>query len=137
VAGSAKARWRENSHKVPPSATDTGFVFGEAQASGPPLEVQSRKSYAVAVVLSSLLGWMGMQHFYLGRWAEGLLDIGLSLGWICAFLVGEPLWGVLLLVADFGHAMLATILLLIGSYRDGEGLRVCYPGQRLRPTVVG
>ncbi len=114
-----------------------GLVSGEEQASGPPLEVPSAKSYSVAVVLSSLLGWMGIQHFYLGRWAEGLLDIGLSLGWICAFLLGEPLWGVLLLVADFGHAMLATILLLIGCYRDGEGLRVRYPGQRLRPTVIG
>jgi TM2 domain-containing membrane protein YozV len=114
-----------------------GAVSGEEQARGPLLELPSAKSYSVAVVLSSLLGWMGMQHFYLGRWADGLLDVGLSLGWICAFLLGEPLWGVLLLVTDFGHAMLATILLLIGSYRDGEGLRVCYPGQRLRPRVIG
>jgi TM2 domain-containing membrane protein YozV len=91
----------------------------------------------MAVSLSSALGWVGAQHFYLGRWAEGLLDVGLTLGWIAAFAAGELLWGVLFLVADLGHALVATILLLTGSYRDGEGRRLCYPGQRLRPRSIG
>ncbi len=107
------------------------------QAGGELLEMPSPKSYARAVILSSLLGWLGAQHFYLGRWAEGLLDIALSLGWIFSFLFGEPVWGALFVVADFGHALIATILLLVGSYRDGDGLRVCYPGQKLRPKQIG
>ncbi len=116
---------------------DTGGVFAVEQSAGAALEVPSTKSYARAVILSSLLGWLGAQHFYLGRWAEGLLDIALSLGWIFSFLLGEPLWGALFVVADFGHAFLATIMLLVGSYRDGDGLRVCYPGQKLRPKRIG
>lgn len=101
------------------------------------LEVPSPKSYTRAVVLSSVLGWLGMQHFYLGRRVEGLMDVGLSLGWVLAFALEQPLWGALLLFADFGHALWSTILLLVGGYRDGDGLRVCYPGQRLRPTRIG
>ncbi len=107
------------------------------QAGGALLEAPSPKSYARAVILSSLLGWLGAQHFYLGRWAEGLLDIALSLGWLLSFALGKPLWGALFVVADFGHALFATIMLLVGSYRDGDGLRVCYPGQRLRPKQIG
>ncbi len=97
----------------------------------------SPKSYWRAVILSSVSGWLGMQHFYLGRWAEGLLDVGLTIGWISSFALDQQLWGVLFMIADFGHAMFATILLLIGGYRDGDGLRVCYPGQRLRPKRIG
>jgi hypothetical protein len=40
---------------------------------------------------------------------------------------------VLLLVADFGHSLTTTILLLTGNFRDGEGRLVCYPGQKLDP----
>ncbi len=107
------------------------------QAGGVLLEAPSPKSYTRAVILSSLLGWLGAQHFYLGRWAEGLLDIALSLGWLLSFALGELLWGALFVVADFGHALFATIMLLVGGYRDGDGLRVCYPGQRLRPKQIG
>lgn len=94
----------------------------------------SPKSYATAVVLSALLGFVGLQHLYLRRWGEAALDLGLTLGWIVAFAAGEPLLGVAFLVADGAHALGTTILLLIGRFKDGEGRLVCYPGQRLPIT---
>jgi len=89
----------------------------------------SSKSYATAVVLSSLLGFVGLQHFYLGRWAEGALDVALTAGWIASFAAGEPLLGVLFLLGDGAHALATTILLLTGRFKDGQGRVVCYPGQ--------
>lgn len=93
--------------------------------------LRSRKSYATAVSLSAVFGFMGIQHFYLGRPGEGLLDLGLSAGWIWCFATGEPLLGLLFFLADWGHSIAVTILLLTGNFRDGEGKLVCYPGQRL------
>jgi TM2 domain-containing membrane protein YozV len=100
------------------------------------LEQRSRRSYTTAVVLSSIFGFVGIQHFYLGRWGEGLLDVGLTIGWISALLTGHVLWLLLFLVADGGHVFVVTIMLLTGNYRDGDGLRVCYPGQRLAPRLI-
>ncbi len=91
----------------------------------------SPKSYATAVILSSVVGFVGGHHFYLGRWTEGLLDLGLSIGWIYCFATGELLLGFVFLVADFAHALIVTIMLLTGNFRDGEGRRVVYPGQQL------
>ena len=92
---------------------------------------RSPKDYGRAVAYSAVLGLLGAQHFYLGRWGEGLLDVGLSLGWLTAFALGHPLVGGVLLLADMGHALVVTILLLTGRFRDGAGRIVCYPGQRL------
>ncbi len=100
------------------------------------LEVPSSRSYARAVVLSSVAGFVGLQHFYLGRHAEGLLDVGLTAGWIYCFVTGAVGWGMVFLVLDMGHAFFTTIRLLTGNQRDAEGRRVCYPGQRLRPTTI-
>ena len=100
------------------------------------LEVPSSRSYTRAVVLSSVLGFLGLQHFYLGRHAEGLLDVGLTAGWIYCFFTGAVVWGIVFLVLDGAHAFVTTIRLLVGNQRDGEGRRVCYPGQRLRPTTI-
>jgi len=90
----------------------------------------SSRSYAVAVILSSVFGFVGVQHFYLGRLAEGILDVGLSIGWIVCFMHGEVALGIVLMVADFAHAFGVTIMLLTGNYRDGDGRMVCYPGQK-------
>jgi TM2 domain-containing membrane protein YozV len=91
----------------------------------------SRRSYATAVALSSVFGFVGVQHFYLGRWGEGLLDVGLSVGWMLSFAHGEIFLGVVLLILDGIHAFAVTIMLLTGNFKDGEGHVVCYPGQRL------
>lgn len=95
----------------------------------------SPKGYATAVVLSALLGFMGIQHFYLGRWGEGVLDLGLTVGWALCFASGDVLFGSLILVTDVAHSFVVTILLLTGSFHDGEGRLVCYPGQVLKPTT--
>ena len=100
------------------------------------LERRSRRSYTTAVVLSSIFGFVGIQHLYLGRWAEGLLDLGLTAGWVWALFTGHGLWLVLFLIADGGHTLVVTVMLLTGNYRDGDGLRVCYPGQRLPPRAI-
>ena len=100
------------------------------------LEQPSPRSYTTAVVLSSIFGLVGFQHFYLKRWGEGLLDLGLTAGWLWAIFAGEDLWLVFFLVADIGHAFVVTIMLLTGNYRDGDGLRVCYPGQRLVGRLI-
>ena len=46
----------------------------------PEREVPSSKNYTKAVILSGVFGFMGLQHFYLRRWGEGLLDLGLTPG---------------------------------------------------------
>jgi len=93
----------------------------------------SPKSYTTAVVLSSALGWMGAQHFYLGRRVEGFFDLGLTVGFVWAFLTGHPWWGAGLLAIDLAHEGFVTIALLTGNFRDGDGRRVFYPGQRPAP----
>jgi hypothetical protein len=48
------------------------------------------------------------------------------------FALDQIVLGVLFVVADFGHALVVTILLLTGNFRDGEGRLVFYPGQPVR-----
>lgn len=101
-----------------------------AQTLGPFVQVSPR-SYGTVVALSAILGFLGIQHFYLGRWGEGILDLALSLAWFVCFALGEPLLGFAFLLADGGHALVVTIMLLTGNFRDGQGRIVAYPGQRL------
>jgi hypothetical protein len=97
-------------------------------------ETASPKSYAIAVALSGIFGFVGVQHFYLGRYVEGAIDVALTIGWVSCFLIlGEPVYGLLFLAADLAHSFIVSIMLMIGAYRDGQGRLVCYPGQRL-PT---
>jgi len=106
-----------------------GFTTAEP---GHPGSLQpSTRSYAMAVILASVFGFVGIQHFYLGRWVEGIIDVGLSIGWIVSFARGEILLGTALVAADFIHAFAVTIMLLTGNFKDGDGRVVCYPGQKL------
>jgi hypothetical protein len=91
----------------------------------------SPRSYATAVALSAVFGFLGVQHFYLGRWGEGLLDLALSAAWVGCFATGEMLYGAAFLLADLAHSLVVTIQLLTGNFRDGRGRVVCYPGQKL------
>lgn len=95
-------------------------------------EVPSDKSYTVAVCLSAIFGVVGIQHFYLERWLEGLFDLGLFIATIYLFVTGEPLWALLVGGIDALHTLIVTIMLLTGSFRDGRGKLVCYPGQKLK-----
>ena len=109
------------------SVTQPGNVYPGA---GQP----SNKKYATAVVFSAVFGFVGLQHFYLGRVGEGFLDLGLTAAWVYCFAVGQILFGVFFLIADAVHAVAVTIMLLTGNFRDGDGHVVCYPGQRLDIT---
>jgi TM2 domain-containing membrane protein YozV len=91
----------------------------------------SNRSYTTAVILSSIFGFVGVRHFYLGRWIEGVLDVGLSIVWIVSFFRGNFILGVVFAAADILHAFVVTIVLLTGNYRDGDGRVVCYPVQKL------
>lgn len=91
----------------------------------------SDKSYAVAVCLSAVFGLIGLQHFYLKRPLAGFIDIALTGGWIYAFMVGKTVIAIVFLAADVVQSIVVTILLLTGSYKDGDGKYVCYPGQEL------
>ncbi len=93
---------------------------------------RSSKSYAVAVCLSGVFGLLGIQHFYLGRWFEGFADVCLTFGWLYCFAMDIPVFGLIFLAMDFVHTLVTTILLLTGSFRDGSGAIVCYPGQVLK-----
>ena len=107
---------------------DATTAMSAATPGGPQV---SPKSYGNAVALSAVFGFIGIQHLYLGRYGLFFVDLLLSLGWIICFAVGETLLGVLLMLADFSHALMVTIQLLSGTFRDGKGRIVCYPGQKL------
>jgi len=95
------------------------------------LDTPSDKSYAIAVSLSAIFGVVGIQHFYLGRWLEAFIDLGLAIATVTLFLMGEPLMALLVGAIDALHTFIVTIMLLTGSFRDGRGRLVCYPGQKL------
>jgi TM2 domain-containing membrane protein YozV len=106
-------------------------VLADPQPGIPGSRQPSPKSYATAVSLSAVFGLLGIQHFYLGRLGEGLLDVGLTMGWIASFAAGEVFLGVVLILLDAAHSMTVTIMLLTGNFKDGSGRIVCYPGQKL------
>lgn len=91
----------------------------------------SPKSYVVAVCLAGIFGVVGIHHFYLGRYIEGTLDFGMFVTTIYFFATGNLLLAIAVGAIDALHTLIVTILLLIGSFNDGKGGRVCYPGQRL------
>ncbi len=95
------------------------------------MKIKSEKNYATAVCLSAILGLFGIQHFYLGRYVEGSVDVLLTVAWVYFFFNDHLLYGIIMLGLDGLHSFVATILLLTGSYTDGKGQYVCYPGQTL------
>ncbi len=93
--------------------------------------MRSDKNYAVAVILSSIFGVLGIQHFYLGRWFLGFFDLGLSICGFYHFSIGKPLLGMLFIGVDVIHTIIVTAELFVGKFKDGHGRIVCYPGQKL------
>ncbi|MHC4512701.1 MAG: NINE protein [Planctomycetota bacterium] len=92
---------------------------------------RSEKSYVVAVCLSAVFGVVGVQHFYLERYVQGFADLGMTLGAVTFFLRGQWLEAGLLFAVDCLHTLVVSIMLFTGSFRDGSGKLVCYPGQKL------
>ena len=99
------------------------------------METRSDKSYGLAVSLSAVFGVLGIQHFYLERWLEAMIDFSLAVGTVFLFLTGEPLLALLVAAIDAIHTFIVTIMLLTGSFRDGHGRLVCYPGQKLQQEI--
>ena len=91
----------------------------------------SNKSYAIAVCLSAIFGVVGIQHFYLERWVEAILDLSLFVATFWLLFTGQWLGALVVGAIDALHTLIVTILLLTGSFNDGHGRRVCYPGQKL------
>jgi len=91
----------------------------------------SDKSYLVAVCLSAIFGVVGVHHFYIGRFIEGTIDFSLFVATIYFFVTGQFWLGLGFAVVDGLHTFIITIMLLTGSFKDGEGRVICYPGQRL------
>jgi len=92
---------------------------------------KSEKSYLVAVCLSACFGIIGIQHFYLGRWLLGIVDLGLSICVLVSFIHGHFIIAGIFFAADFLHTTVVTIMLLTGTFADGQGRIVAYPGQNL------
>jgi len=96
------------------------------------MQKASEKNYVVAVCLSAIFGVLGVHHFYLGRYFEGIIDMGLAITAFVLYLNGQIGWAVLVFLIDTIHTFVITILLLTGSFKDGGGNIVCYPGQKLK-----
>lgn len=91
----------------------------------------SDKSYVVAVCLSAIFGVVGVHHFYLGRYIEGSIDFGLFVATVYFFVTGQVGLAILTGVVDALHTFIITIMLLTGTFKDGKGRIICYPGQKL------
>ncbi len=91
----------------------------------------SEKSYVVAVCLCMIFGVMGIHHFYLRKYIEGTIDLGMFITMIVLFMMGYEGWAMLVLLVDVIHTFVVTIMLLVGAVKDGSGKLVCYPGQKL------
>jgi len=95
-------------------------------------EQPSDKSYTIAVCLSAIFGVIGIQHFYLGRFVEATIDLGLFIATFYFFVTGEFALAILVGGVDAIHTFIVTIMLLTGTFRDGQGRLVLYPGQKLK-----
>lgn len=91
----------------------------------------SEKKYATAVFLAGVFGILGIHHFYLGRWAMGVFDLSLSIMAFGFYASEYFLIGVCLFLIDLIHTVFVTYKLLVGQYKDGQGLLITYPGQKL------
>jgi TM2 domain-containing membrane protein YozV len=96
-----------------------------------PQKIKSTKSYPVAVSISAVFGVLGIHHFYLGRHIEGVFDLTLSILAAYFYINGDIGIAVIAFALDSIHTFIITIMLLTGSFKDGKGHYVCYPGQVL------
>ncbi|MEQ9451429.1 MAG: NINE protein [Pseudomonadales bacterium] len=96
------------------------------------IETPSQKSYVIAVCLSAIFGVVGIQHFYMGRYVEATIDLGLFLLTLYFFFTGQNLYAIITFALDGLHTLIVTFMLLTGTFRDGDGHLICYPGQKLK-----
>lgn len=89
----------------------------------------SDKTYVTAVILSGIFGIMGIHHFYVGRWAMGIFDLGLFIATVLFYTFELYAVAMLFFAVDLVHTVIVTYLLLVGKYKDGNGNLIKYPGQ--------
>jgi TM2 domain-containing membrane protein YozV len=111
-------------------------VFKKMELSSIVLVPQSSsKSYAIVSFLFAIFGVLGVYLFYLGRYLEGIIDFSLFVATLYCYVTGNILWAFSFFVIDGLHTFDLTIILLTGSFKDGEGRFVCYPNQKLRHST--
>lgn len=93
--------------------------------------VPSHKSYVVSVCLSAIFGVVGIHHLYLGRYIEFIFDFSMFVLTLYFYFSGNLILAIVFGAVDGLHTFIITIMLLTGSFKDGKGHTVCYPGQRL------
>ena len=94
-------------------------------------QIPSPKSYVIAVCLSAIFGVVGIQHFYMGRIVEGIIDFGMVILALFLFATGHEGWAIGVFIVDSIHTFVVTVMLLTGTFKDGQGRVICYPGQKL------
>ncbi len=93
----------------------------------PPV-MQSKKNYAIAVVLAAVFGTLGIHYFYIGRTVIGLIDLSLSIAALICLMRGMIFLAAFLFFIDFLHSVYATYKLVTGQEHDGEGSLIACPG---------
>lgn len=112
--------------------TPTEISEAQPEAAASPSQIPSEKNYVVAVCLSAIFGVVGIHHFYLRRYLEGIIDFSLFCVSIYLYTTGHIGWAALTFAIDYLHTFIITIMLLTGSFKDGDGKIICYPGQKLK-----
>lgn len=98
----------------------------------------SPKSFGTAVSLCGVFGLLGIHHFYIGNFLHGIIDLGLCLGALTLFVLGNATYNhslvaiaLVLLLVDVAHSIYVFARLITGKQRDGRGLLIPFPGQRV------
>lgn len=78
------------------------YPYGQQPAYGPPYGYEEGKSFVVTWLLAMLLGWLGVDRFYLGKIGTGVLKL-VTIG-------GCGIW-----------ALIDLIFVLVGATRDSLG----------------
>lgn len=112
-----------------------GKTYASVSGDGIALDGYSRKSYKIAIILAGVFGLMGIHHFYLRNWLHGLFDFGLFVfGFWFVFISKDPTLnavGASLIIVDLIHTLIITYQPIVGKCRDGDGLLLIYPGQKV------
>jgi TM2 domain-containing membrane protein YozV len=88
-------------------------------------EKKSQKSYGTAVALCGIFGVLGVHHFYIGNWIHGIIDVGLFVSFI-VLLAAESPFAYIFLIIDILHTIVVFYKLIVGSQRDGNGLKISW-----------
>ena len=77
---------------------------------------------------------MDFWEFIIFTWADGCMEsqISMTVGALTLIGIGSKVVGFTVLGIDIIHTLIVSILLLTGSYKDGNGDVITYPGQTIK-----